>query len=54
MVALLNGGLVQDEHFDMICRFQTHKFAFSAKIVKMYHQILIKEQQRFIMYFMEE
>ena len=43
---LLNGGVVQDELFNIILRFRTHKIAFIADVEKMFRQILIHPEQR--------
>ncbi|GBM96182.1 hypothetical protein AVEN_239418-1 [Araneus ventricosus] len=42
---LLNGGSIQDDLFQLITRFRTHKYAFSADIQKMYRQILVEPSQ---------
>lgn len=43
---LLNGGVVQDELFNIILRFRTHKIAFIADVEKMFRQILVHPDQR--------
>ncbi|XP_072389396.1 uncharacterized protein [Diabrotica undecimpunctata] len=43
---LMVGPTLQDDLFTIILRFRKHKFALTADIVKMYRQILIKENQR--------
>lgn len=43
---LLLAGAVKENIFDIMVRFRTYKYAFTADIKKMYRQILIDESQR--------
>ncbi|XP_018397730.1 PREDICTED: uncharacterized protein LOC108775780 [Cyphomyrmex costatus] len=42
---LMVGPTVQQDLFTILLRFRTHRFAFSADIVKMYRQILVHPSQ---------
>jgi len=43
---LMNGPKTQPDLLDIVIRFRTHNFAFSADITKMYRQVLIHEDHR--------
>ncbi|CAI6360799.1 unnamed protein product [Macrosiphum euphorbiae] len=43
---LMNGPKVQPDLFEIVVRFRTHKYAFSADITKMYRQVLVHEEDR--------
>lgn len=43
---LMNGPKIQPDLLDIVVRFRTHKYAFSADITKMYRQVLVHEDHR--------
>ncbi|XP_018395616.1 PREDICTED: uncharacterized protein LOC108774101 [Cyphomyrmex costatus] len=43
---LLTGPVVQNELFDIIMRFRTHKVVFTADVQQMYRQFLINKEDR--------
>lgn len=45
---MLKGPTNQPELFDILCRFRTYQFVLSADIEKMFRQILINPEQRFL------
>ncbi|GBL89188.1 hypothetical protein AVEN_255297-1 [Araneus ventricosus] len=42
----INGGLVQEDLFSILCRFRKHRIALTTDIKKMYQIILVNPQQR--------
>ena len=42
---MLKGPKVQEDIFDIICRFRKYKFVFTSDIEKMYRQIMINQKQ---------
>ncbi|GBM97377.1 hypothetical protein AVEN_162002-1 [Araneus ventricosus] len=42
----INGGIVQEDLFAILCRFRKHRIALTADIKKIYRMILINPQQR--------
>jgi len=43
---LMSGPKIQPDLLDIVVRFRTHKYAFSADITKMYRQVLVHEDHR--------
>lgn len=43
---LLNGGMVQDDLFEIMLRFRSFRYVFTADVEKMYRQILVDPSQR--------